>query len=138
MNLVGKNTESDQCLSIESNSNPNSVIKKQYKKPKVENRVRESQSFPTSMERKKSTSSKSKIKVFKTKAEKTTRLINKESKYSPRDSAAGSIRSAKVQMILERHRKNKNGDLKTSRHHETHDEVQTKVKNMSNKERRQK
>lgn len=135
MNLVGRCDE-DNWLTLGSSSNPTSVIKKNIKKKQIKSKLRESQSFPTSAERIKSSSSKSKIKILKTKQDKTARY-EIERKQSPCDSGRNSIRSAKVQLILERHRRHKDNNPKPFRINETMEDPRMKLKNLTNEERRQ-
>lgn len=128
LTLAGKCSD-DNWLTIGSSSNPNSITKASKKKQKIfKDKHRESQSLRSSISRTQSTSSKQKLKILKSKP--VVELTKK---------AKDSIRSTKVQMILERHRKQNHPQPKTFRESDTMDySLSSKIQCMSSQERRSK
>lgn len=136
MNLVGKCSEDDQCLTVGSSSNPNSVMKKSKKKQQTRNCLQDSQSLQTSVERTNVKAQKSKLTVLKTRMENSVKANSKNT--TSRESLRGSSKSTKVQMILERHRKLKYGNSKQFRPSETMEDNRSKIHSLTNQERRSK
>jgi len=117
----------------------NEKILKTKNKAKAPNKLRESQSLKTSTERRRSDQSKNKIKVIKPKIEKTIRVSSNLSKPSYKANLDTTIKSAKVKMILERHRKLKHKkDSNTYRPNETMNAQREKIQGLSNSQRRNK
>jgi hypothetical protein len=128
LTLAGKCSD-DNWLTVDSSSNPSSFIKARRKKQRIfKDKHRESQSLHSSVSRTKSTSSKPKLKILRTKP---SIELSKQEKET--------IRSTKVQMILERHRKQNYSQAKTFRESDTMDyTLSSKMQWMSSQERRSK
>ena len=100
------------------------------------NKLRESQSLKTSKERR-SNHNKSKIKVIKPRIEKIVRVGSCISKPNFSSNLNNSIKSTKVKMILERHRRMKKNQ-NTYRPSETMEDNRSKISALTNQQRRNK
>ncbi|CAI2386330.1 unnamed protein product [Moneuplotes crassus] len=134
MDLAGKLSDDYTYLNYDE-SDPS--LKKTDKR--LSNKLRESQSLKPSVERKRSGNSKTKIMVIKPRIDKTVRVSSNLSRPSFGNNLNSSIKSNKVKMILERHRKlKKRSNADVFNPGETMDINRTKIKALSNQERRNK
>lgn len=87
-----------------------------------------------SIERRKSNVAKIKMP----KSNKASRVVSNTTRVSPKKDFKNSIRSAKVQMILERHKRSKNADKLTFNANNTMEDSRENIRNMTTEERREK
>jgi hypothetical protein len=77
-------------------------------------------------------------KIKMTKPDQASRVTSITTRVTPKNSFKTSVRSAKVQVILERHKKTKNADIPNFNPNSTMENHREKIKNMPNDERRNK